>query len=203
MHYRVFDLEILRTIEEVGGWDASSKMGVSCCVVYDSKTRSFRVFGDSNVKHATDYILDCDLVVGFNHVNFDWRVLLGVDRNVDIKATIPMISKPQYDVFLEVRKAAGVTTYEKGHKLEQIAMVNLGRGKRMSGDLAPIAWRAGKYCEVIDYCIDDVALTRDLFEMILGREPFIDPRTGRCIQMPDPEVFMDSWRASMLGQKAI
>jgi DEAD/DEAH box helicase domain-containing protein len=193
MHYRIFDLEILRTIEEVGGWDATDKMGVSCCVVYDSKSRSFRVFGDSDETRATEYILDCDLVVGFNHVNFDWRVLLGIPRSVDIRSTVPYISKPQYDILTEVRKAAGVTTYEKGHKLEQIAQVNLGRGKRMSGELAPVAWKAGKYCDVIDYCIDDVALTRDLFEMILDRADFKDPRTMKNLFLPDPDTFKADW----------
>lgn len=198
MHYKVFDLEILRTIEEVGGWDATSKMGVACCVVYDNKSRSFRVFGDGDEKRATDYILDSDLVVGFNHVSFDWRVLLGIDKSVAVESTMPMISRPQYDVLVEVRRAAGVTNFVKGYKLDQIAQTNLHREKRMSGDLAPIAWKAGKYCDVIDYCIDDVALTRDLFEMALDRVDFYDPITMKKIPLPNPETFVMDWRASRI-----
>jgi DEAD/DEAH box helicase domain-containing protein len=142
-----------------------------------------------------EYILDSDLVVGFNHISFDWRVLLGIDKSVAVESTMPLISKPQYDVLVEVRKASGAKPFVKGHKLDQIAQVNLKRNKRMSGDLAPIAWKAGRVCDVIDYCIDDVALTRDLFEIALDRGDFYDPITMKKIYLPDPEIFVRDWVA--------
>ena len=38
----------------------------------------------------------------------------------------------------------------------------------MASEDAPLAWRAGKYNEVAEYCLKDAQLTYDLYQM--GRE---------------------------------
>lgn len=189
MIFRVFDVEILRTVEESGGWDATDKMGISCAAVYDNVSNSFRVFGDGDESRLVEYLTESDLVVGFNHIEFDWRVVLKVPKHIEIRSFPPLVSTPQFDVLQEIWKAAEVETPERryagGFKLDLVAQVNLGQKKRMSGQLAPIAWKNGKYCEVIDYCIHDVALTRDLFLLILDSGQLKDPRTGESLDLRD------------------
>src|SRR5439155_24981594 len=86
----VFDLEIKNTIESCSkGWQSHDEMGVSVLVIFDYKEMRYRIFGDDNIEEALDILFFYDYVVGFNTVNFDWKVL---------KATyIPECAKRQLD----------------------------------------------------------------------------------------------------------
>ena len=48
--------------------------------------------------------------------------------------------------------------------------------KSGSGANAAILWQQGKEQEVIDYCINDIKLTRELFDLIQDKGEIIDPR---------------------------
>jgi DEAD/DEAH box helicase domain-containing protein len=64
--YAVLDLESRRSAQEVGGWHRADLMGVSCVVVYDSGTGSFRDYGQEDVPRLVGELVEFDLVVGFN-----------------------------------------------------------------------------------------------------------------------------------------
>jgi DEAD/DEAH box helicase domain-containing protein len=187
MRYKVFDVEILKTVESVGGWDATDKMGICCAVVYDSSGNTFRVYGDGDEARLITDLLDCDVCVGFNHIEFDWRVVQRLPKSVDPRATMPLVQVQQYDVMIETKKAANVHKYVKGYGLNAIAEVTLGKKKTLEGSLAPVAWAKGEYCKVISYCINDVVLTRDLFELVLAGQPLIDPVNHLKLYLPEPQ----------------
>jgi len=73
--FGVFDLETIRSAEEVGGWTNTHNMGVSVAVVYDSEINDFISYLEHEVDKLIDHLTSLDLVVGFNNKRFDNRVL--------------------------------------------------------------------------------------------------------------------------------
>ena len=64
-----------------------------------------------------------------------------------------------------------------GYSLEKIAQANLGYGKTGTGANAPELWQLGKKEEVINYCLKDIQITKDIyFRFIRGK--LTDPNTG-------------------------
>lgn len=167
----VFDLEIKKTIEECSrGWKSHDEMGVSCMVVWDYAEMRYRVFDDSNMSEAAKMLCDYDMVVGFNTVGFDWRVLT---------ATYPELfpATPRRSVDYDILRAIWLSlrldpdhfqpSTHGGYKLDDVAAETIGLRKSGNGAHAPVLFQAGKYAELIDYCIQDVKVERDLFEFIV------------------------------------
>src|SRR6476646_4805460 len=72
-----FDLETQKSAEEVGGWNRISEMKMSIGVTYSTERGSYRIYGEKNVNDLLTELSRADLVVGFNHLRFDYEVLHG------------------------------------------------------------------------------------------------------------------------------
>lgn len=53
-----------------------------------------------------------------------------------------------------------------GYRLDDLAWLNLNTGKTGNGALAPELYQKGQWGKLIDYCLQDVNLTRMLFNKI-------------------------------------
>ncbi len=150
--FLVFDLETQKSAEEVGGWDNKHLMKVSIAVLYDSKSSSFEVFSEDKIDELIERLLSADLVVGFNIKSFDWKVLSGY-RDIDFAKI------NDFDILEDIQRLLG-------HRLSlgHLASVTLDAGK--SGDgLQALRWfKQGKIDKIIEYCRDDVDVTRRLYE---------------------------------------
>lgn len=192
----VYDLEIKKAIRSRGediipgiqyceGWNDHKGMGVSVLCAYDYASGRYRVFCEDNLSEFADLVKG-KLVVGFNHIRFDNSVcLLGEGIEVGVEA--------QYDVLQAVWKASGLgpvfsPSTHGGFKLDDCARVNLGKQKTYNGALAPIAWQRGRIGTVIDYCLEDVRLTKLLFDMALNGELFKCPKTGKMLELAKPTL---------------
>ena len=69
-----------------------------------------------------------------------------------------------------------------GYSLDALALANLGQAKTGHGALAPELWQQGRYHEVIRYCLNDVWLTKQLFDK---RKSLIDPTNGEKLCLMD------------------
>ncbi len=156
IRYGVLDLETRRSAEEVGGWGHASRMGVSCVVVYDSDTDTYEEYLGEDIHRLTEHLKQLDLVVGFNILRFDYAVLKGY-------STFDFHRLPTLDILTEVHNRLGYRL-----SLDHLGEQTLGEKKSADGLLALKWWREGKIREIIDYCRDDVRLTRDLYRF--GRE---------------------------------
>lgn len=165
--YLVFDVEIKRTIEEVGrelklvdekfAFNYPHKLGFSCGVVYNSVTDEFLAF--QSARDFADYLLKYHiLLVSFNGVRFDLPVLLD---EIDIDTYRELVNRPHLDIlqdfYVRVNK-----NFRVG--LDNLAMNTLGKSKTGNGADAPILFQQGKIDELIDYCRNDVVLTKEIFE---------------------------------------
>ncbi|MCX6787295.1 MAG: hypothetical protein NTY93_02085, partial [Candidatus Kaiserbacteria bacterium] len=66
------------------------------------------------------------------------------------------------DLLSEVQKVLG-----RRIRLQSLAEATLGRGKTGEGSKAGEWWKDGRKDEVAKYCIEDVRLTRDLYDYAL------------------------------------
>jgi len=149
--FAVLDLETRRSAQEVGGWHRADLMGVSCVVVYDSASGDFRDYLQEDVPRLVGDLVEFDLVVGFNILKFDYAVLGGLSR-------FDFTSLPTLDILGNIHETLGYRL-----SLDHLARETLGEAKSASGMQALAWWKQGRIADIIAYCRQDVAVTRDLF----------------------------------------
>lgn len=64
-----------KTAAEVGGWSKVNQMGLRDALIYDTTTRKFSHYTKSEVEDLITALQTADLVVGFNQLNFDYKIL--------------------------------------------------------------------------------------------------------------------------------
>ncbi|SDB56430.1 DEAD/DEAH box helicase domain-containing protein [Desulfonatronum thiosulfatophilum] len=151
LHFAVLDIETCCSAQEVGGWGNAAQMGVSCAVLYDSREDVFIDYLQQDIPKLVEKLRQVDLVVGFNILNFDYRVLRGcLDFNFQDLPTLDMLK----------------TVHDRlGYRLslDHLARHTLQSQKSANGLDALKWWKQGQIDKIIAYCRDDVAITRDLY----------------------------------------
>jgi DEAD/DEAH box helicase domain-containing protein len=167
------DLETQRSAEEVGGWDRIREMGLALAVVYDSERGEYQTYFEDQVDRLAVRLLSADLVVGFNVKRFDYEVLRAY-TDADFSKI------PTLDMLEEIHRRLGFRL-----SLGHLATATLGVSK--SGDgLQSLRWfREGRLDLVEKYCVKDVEITRDLYEMGRKRGYLIyEDRNKRPVRLP-------------------
>jgi DEAD/DEAH box helicase domain-containing protein len=102
-----FDLETKYSADEVGGWNHIEDMGMSVGVVWDSHDERFHVYLDHQVLDLEEHCRRADLVVGFNHVSFDYHVLAGArfaDQQQRSQLHTDLAGLNNFDMLVELKK---------------------------------------------------------------------------------------------------
>ncbi|MCP4077072.1 MAG: DUF1998 domain-containing protein, partial [Gammaproteobacteria bacterium] len=150
--YSVLDIETRRSAKEVGGWNRAEKMGVSVAIRYDSNTKKYHEYFQDDVDQLIIDLKTTDLVIGFNIIRFDYKVLSGLsDFNFH--------SLPTLDILMKVHERLGYRL-----SLDALASQTLGSQKSADGLKALQWWQEGKMNKIIEYCKQDVRVTKDLYE---------------------------------------
>ncbi len=172
-HWCVFDLETKYSAEEVGGWQHCDQMGMSVGVVYDSRLDGYVTYLESEVQDLVTHLSSAELVVGFNIIQFDYRVLAGCSGRT-------LTGVPTYDLLTEIKERLGYRL-----SLGRLAEQTLGRPKSADGLQALRWYREGRIREIVDYCRIDVELTKDLFLFALtnGYVLFTN-KAGATVRLP-------------------
>lgn len=147
----VLDLETQRTFEEVGG-KRFDQLGISVLGLYDASTDSYEVLEEADIGRLTNRLIDADLLVGYNIKYFDFPVLQPY-------VACKLAELPALDLLEEIEKVIG---HRVG--LDNVAKATLGRGKIGSGLDAIYYWRDGKIDELKKYCLEDVRLTKEVYD---------------------------------------
>jgi DEAD/DEAH box helicase domain-containing protein len=163
----VFDIETKNAFSDVGGRDALEKLDVSVVGVYDYEDGKLSVYEEADFAKLAERISRKPLLVGFNSKKFDIPVLQKY-MPFDLRKI------PHLDILEEVAKALGHRV-----SLDSIARATLGAGKSGSGLEAIKLWREGRLEELKRYCLDDVRITREIFEFGASHgELFYVPKFG-------------------------
>lgn len=163
----VVDVEIAKTIEEVGGWRHTELMGVACAVVYEYLTDRFRVYGPDDVALLQVRLLEAERITGFNSFRFDFPVIWRLPGRQRVEELRPKSN----DLLQRIWMSLGLdpeqfSNAHKGWGLDVVAKGTLCAGKTGHGAEAPIMFQEGRWAKLVEYCMDDVRLTRDLSDFI-------------------------------------
>jgi hypothetical protein len=148
-----FDLETQRTANDAGGWHKKQDMKMSVGVTFSTALGEYRIYSERRVNELIEQLLRADLVVGFNVLNFDYKVLMGYTI-LDLPHQVRTL-----DILAEIEKSIGSKP-----KLDNIAMATLGIGKTAAGIDAIKWWREKRVFDIAQYCCFDVKVTRLLHE---------------------------------------
>lgn len=161
----VVDVEIQKTIESLpNGWEDTHLMGISVAVVYEYKSDRFRLYGENDIPALQSRLLQADRISGFNIQEFDYRVIFGLPRNQTNEQIQSLFPKTN-DALQRIWKSLGGRFF-KGWKLDDIMKGTFGVGKIGNGADAPKWYQNGELLRVTNYCIDDVALEKQLTDFI-------------------------------------
>ncbi|MGK5082172.1 ribonuclease H-like domain-containing protein [Bdellovibrionota bacterium FG-1] len=154
-HFLIIDVETQKLVQDVGGWDNIDKLGISVACAYDSKTDQFIGYREEELKKLID-LCEERLVIGYNIRGFDLPVMVPYGLNIQrIDA---------FDIMYDLQ----TLTRQQFLKLEAVARGTLGEGKSADGLMAVEWYKAGQIQKVMDYCMQDVKVTRDIFNF--GRQ---------------------------------
>lgn len=155
-----FDLETRHSAAEVGGWHNLDKMRMSVGVTYSTKTEEYKIYQEEDAPDLIAQLCAADLVIGFNHLSFDYGVLqryhmwslTDTTRNLDLLKDI------------EARIGHRI-------KLDAIARASLGHTKTAEGVQALKWWaeyaKTGNtdvLMEIARYCCFDVKVTKEVHQ---------------------------------------
>jgi DEAD/DEAH box helicase domain-containing protein len=164
--FLVFDLETQRSADEVGGWENIPAMKMSVGVIWDSADQRFHTYFEEQTEACIEHLLSGPIVIGFNHIGFDYLVLSGYRQDpTEQRQLKERLSKgPNLDLLLDLKGRIG-----KRVKLEAVARPTLKTGKSADGLMALrwykeyIAGDTEKLQRIADYCRQDVEVTRDVY----------------------------------------
>jgi DEAD/DEAH box helicase domain-containing protein len=168
-----FDLETQQSAEEVGGWDRIGLMRMSVGVLYSTARSEYRIYDEPGVHQLIADLQRADLVVGFNHLRFDYEVLHHY-------TAFDLRQLPTLDLLIETQRPLK-------HRLsmDSLAVATLGVEKTTDG-LQALRWfREGRLVDIAEYCCCDVKITRLLHEYgMQHKQLFYRNRFGQKLAVP-------------------
>ena len=141
--------------------------------VHDSQTGEYKSYAKEELQMLWPIIERTDMLIGFNSDSFDIPLL-----NRYYPGDLSHIHS--LDILSEVQKVLG-----RRVRLQSLAEATLGKSKSGDGMKAGEWWRAGEKDRVREYCIEDVRLTRELYDYALkhGVLKYKDLRDTRDVKL--------------------
>jgi len=173
----VFDIETSNIFQDVASNDPVA-LDMSVCCIYDYETGKYSSYTKETLCNLWPILEKADLLIGFNSDHFDIPIL-----NKYYSGDLTKIKS--LDLLSEVKKSLG-----RRIKLDTIAEATLGTNKSGHGLEAVVWWRNGEKQKVIDYCIDDVRITKDVYEYAL-KNKLLKYKDGKEIK--DIKIDTEHW----------
>lgn len=149
----VLDLETKHSFDEVGGREHIEELEVSLVGIYDYTTNRLTAYDENQLDKVEKVLDNTDELIGFNVKNFDIPVL-APHFSGSIGENIAVV-----DIMDDVERALGFRV-----SLNNIAGASLGLSKSGHG-LDAIRWyREGKLDILRKYCLDDVKITKKIYD---------------------------------------
>lgn len=151
MRFIVFDLETKNIFSDVGKADPSL-LEISIAGVYNSETGEYATYTEEELPSLWPIIEHTDALIGFNSDHFDVPLL-----NKYYPGDLTHIKS--IDLLKDIRASLG-----RRIKLDTVAEGTLGTKKSGHGLQAIQWWKQGEIDKIREYCIQDVRITKDIFD---------------------------------------
>lgn len=163
MRVIVFDIET--TSANMSGRFDPTDMDIAVVCIHDSETDEYTSYFKEDLHKLWPILEQADALVGYNSDHFDIPLL-------DKYYVGDLTKIKSIDLLKEIREVLG-----RRIKLDSVAEATLGRKKIGSGLDSLVWWAEGKIDKVVEYCIEDVRITKEIYEFALktGGIKFMDP----------------------------
>ncbi|GMU74161.1 MAG: hypothetical protein AMXMBFR44_3590 [Candidatus Campbellbacteria bacterium] len=153
----VFDIETKNIFSDVGKNDPAL-LDISVVGVYDSESNEYTSYTEEEFPSMWPIIERADVLIGFNSDHFDIP-LLNKYYHGDLTAI------KSIDIMAAIKEALG-----RRLSLANVAGATLGLKKSADGLQAYQWWKEGKVDEIRKYCLQDVKVTKDLYDHIVEKK---------------------------------
>ncbi len=150
-----FDIESISDSNVRGHIDVAEQE-LTVVAIHDSETGEYSSYFKEDLPKLWPILERTDMLIGFNSDTFDIPLL-----NRYYPGDLAHLHS--LDLLSEVQKVLG-----RRIRLQSLAEATLGRGKKGDGLKAGEWWKEGKRDKVAEYCIEDVRLTRELYDYALA-----------------------------------
>lgn len=157
----VLDLETQKSFDDVGGRGKNHLLKISVCGIYDYVSDQYLIFEEHELPRMAPMLQAADQIIGYNIKQFDFEVLQPY-LNFNI------FEIPYYDILEEIDKVLGHKI-----KLDAVAQATIGSGKSGNGLEALLYYKNGKMDLLKKYCLDDVRVTKEVYEHALSNQKLL------------------------------
>ena len=150
----VFDIETKNTFHDIES-NSPADLDISLVGIYDFSDGTYQSYLEDELGDLWRRIENTDILIGYNSNHFDIP-LLNTYYPGDL-STVKSI-----DLLEEIRNVAG-----RRVKLDDVAQATLGTKKSGHGLQAITWWREGEIEKIRRYCLDDVKITKEVYEYVV------------------------------------
>lgn len=157
----VFDIETKNffTDPEVG-WNNFEALKISVVGVYSYAQDKYLVFDENEIEGLGELFRGAQRIIGFSMNRYDVPVLQAHFLALPATRDIDLWKMERADLLDEIEMNTG-----KRISLSRLAEVNLGEAKKSSGAEAITMYKEGRMDDLKKYCLEDVRITRELYDM--------------------------------------
>lgn len=158
----VFDIETQNFFTDPGvGRDNFAALKISVVCAYSYAQDKYFAFEENEMAALAALFASAKRIVGFSMNRYDVPVVQNYFHKLHGVVPIPNLwGMERIDLLERIESATGERV-----SLSRLAEANLGTKKDMHGSMAIELYREGKMAELKEYCLNDVKLTKELFDL--------------------------------------
>ena len=176
----VFDIETQNFFTDPGvGRDNFGALKISVVGVYSYAKDAYFCFEESELSKAAELFRASGCLVGFSINRYDVPVLNSYFQKLG-PAAINLWDKERVDLLEEIEALTGERI-----SLSRLAEANLGLKKNHHGSEAITLYKEGKMEELKAYCLNDVKITKDIYDIYKKESALLVPnkKTGNIVKI--------------------
>ena len=175
-----FDIETKNLFSDVGSNDPAA-LDISVVCIHDSLNDTYTSYLEKDFPKLWPILEQADMLITFNGDHFDIPLL-----NKYYTGDLTKIKS--LDLLVEVRNSLG-----RRIKLDTLAEATLGRNKSGHGLEAITWWQNGEIDKIIKYCIEDVKITKELYDYAIKNKKLLYKDLGAQGQIKEIKLNPEKW----------